>query len=87
MQSFKDAYADMTWYFTGDDPNEITDASKWTMTNPGLSGCSSANLSLPCQLPTPEEVNDESALADHFDEVFKNDASSITAAATQRRNP
>ncbi|PRD48034.1 hypothetical protein [Sphingobacterium haloxyli] len=87
MQSFGEAFQEQTWYYNSDDPNEINVASNWTMTNPGLSGCSSANLPLPCQLPTPEEVDNQSALADHFDEVFNNDASSITAAATQRRNP
>lgn len=87
MQSFGEALQDQTWYYDSDDPNGINVASNWTITNPGLSGCTSQNFSLPCQLPTPEEVDNESALADYFDEVFNNDASSITAAATQRRNP
>lgn len=77
MQSFKEAYADLTWYFTGDDPSEITDASKWSDTNPGLSGCSPTEEALPCELNTPTSVNSSTLLQLYFQNQYQNDANNI----------
>ncbi|TJZ49906.1 hypothetical protein FAZ15_22055 [Sphingobacterium olei] len=86
--SWTNKIQDNTWYFNSNNPSDITDATKWTMADPSLSGCTTSQLPpLPCQLPTPEEVDSEEALIEHFDTVYDNDADDIKAAAQTRRNP
>lgn len=84
--SFNLANSSTTWHYTSNNAAEITDVSKWEMTDPGLSGCSALNTQIPCQLETPSQVNNKEELETYFDEEFESDATAITQAATTRRN-
>lgn len=84
-QAFGEKYADVTWYFDSDEPSEITDASKWSMTSPGTAGCEDIVADLPCDLNTPSSVNSQLALQAHFQSEYQNNANDIKDAANNQR--
>ena len=85
LQSFDKLQAENTWYFNSNDANEIDNPAAWTQSNPAIPGCSPLATELPCELKTPDHVDDQVELQAYFDEMFEN-KSEITAAASSRRN-
>ncbi len=80
--------ATMTWYYNSNSsaPTSITNGSLWTTTDPGHTGCGSANLALPCSLQVDDAVTTTEELDSYFISEYSDDASAIKAAADSRRS-
>jgi hypothetical protein len=78
----------VTWYYNSNSSasGDIIDGTKWTTSNPGLSGCvSSTTPPLPCSLNVPDNVTTSAQLDAYFTSQYSDNATTIKNAANSRR--